>query len=59
MSTTQERDPEKVESEAISSTGSQKDYCPTDDDVAKEQIWRKLDAHLLPLATLLYLLSFL
>ena len=28
-------------------------------DVEKGRIWRKLDIHLLPLVTLLYLLSFL
>ncbi len=46
---------EKVECESLSSTT----HFPTDGDVAEGRIWRKLDAHLLPLATFLYLLCFL
>ncbi|KAH8994728.1 MFS general substrate transporter [Lactarius hatsudake] len=46
---------EKVESERVSSMS----YSSSDGDVAKGRIWRKLDIHLLPLATLLYLMSFL
>jgi MFS family permease len=47
---------EKMESGAVSPTGSQ---FSTKGDVAKSHIWRKLDTHLLPLTTILYLLCFL
>jgi hypothetical protein len=51
----------KAENEGVSTTVSQleKDsfLFSTDEGVAKRRIWRKLDFHLLPLITLLYLLS--
>ncbi|KAI9442626.1 MFS general substrate transporter [Lactarius indigo] len=46
---------EKVGSEGVSSTS----YFSSDGDAAEGRIWRKLDTHLLPLVTLLYLMSFL
>ncbi|KAI9455429.1 MFS general substrate transporter [Lactarius psammicola] len=46
---------EKVECEGVSTTS----HFSSEGDVAEGRIWRKLDTHLLPLATLLYLLSFL
>ncbi|KAH9062462.1 MFS general substrate transporter [Lactarius vividus] len=46
---------EKARNDGASSKG----YCPSDVDVADGRIWRKLDIHLLPLTTLLYLMCFL
>lgn len=52
---------EKADSGSVTHSGSQKnDFSTfTDGDVAKKRIWRKLDTHLLPLVSLLELLSFL
>jgi hypothetical protein len=53
---------EKVESKGVSPSSSQKDHSSTfstDGDVAMRHVWRKLDIHLLPLTSLLYLLCFL
>jgi hypothetical protein len=45
----------------VSHTSPQKSHFSTfaDGDLAKRRIWRKLDIHLLPLVSLLELLSFL
>jgi hypothetical protein len=55
---------EKVDSEGASPVVSKKDQYYTSsandlEDVAMRHIWRKLDTHLLPLVSLLELLSFL
>lgn len=55
---------EKVDNEGVSPVDSQKDQFYTSsandsEDVATRRIWRKLDFHLLPLISLLELLSFL
>jgi hypothetical protein len=55
---------EKVDSWGVSPVVSQKDQYYTSstndlEDVAMRRIWRKLDTHLLPLVSLLELLSFL
>ena len=53
---------EKVENGAISPIGSQKNQFSTfstDRDVVERRIWRKLDIYILPLISLLELLSFL
>lgn len=55
---------EKVDSEGVSPVVSQKDqfYTSSANDLegaAMSHIWRKLDIHLLPLVSLLELLSFL
>ena len=41
------------------SVPSQEDGVSTFDDVEKRRIWRTLDVHLLPLVSLLFLMSFL
>ncbi|KAN0135404.1 MFS general substrate transporter [Lactarius tabidus] len=53
---------EKVESKGVSPSSSQKDHSSTfstGEDVAMGHVWRKLDIHLLPLTSILYLLCFL
>ena len=55
---------EKVDGNGVSPVGSTKDKFYTSsandtEDVAMKRIWRKLDIHLLPLISLLELLSFL
>jgi hypothetical protein len=52
---------EKVVNGSVSPSTTQKNHFSTfiDEDVTKRRIWRKLDTHLLPLVSLLELLSFL
>jgi hypothetical protein len=52
-------DNEELKSGGVLSVNPQEESFSTVGDVEMKRIWRKLDIHLLPLVTLLYLLSFL
>ena len=50
---------EELETECPLTTSSREDGVSMFEDVEKKRIWRTLDIHVLPLVSLLYLMSFL